>query len=207
MIGSGIGGLHGIAETAVVLHEKAAPRLAVLHSRPPDQSGERPAYRSSITLKGPNHLVVTACSTGARTRSATRSAPTALGDANVMVAGGAESAVNRLGLAGFAACRAWPTSFNDRLQQGSRPCRSRPRRLRQGGRRRLRGARDLEYAEARENLRRSDRLWAFRRRLPHRPAAPDGDGACAIVRCAQTQGRHFRNRLRQRAWHLHAGRR
>ncbi len=120
MIGSGIGGLQGIAETAIVLHEKGPRKISpfFIPGRLINLAGGYVSIRHK--LKGPNHAVVTACSTGAHAiGDAARMI--ALGDANVMVAGGAESAVNRIGLAGFAACRALSTGFNDRPKAGSRP--------------------------------------------------------------------------------------
>jgi 3-oxoacyl-[acyl-carrier-protein] synthase II len=120
LIGSGIGGLQGIYETSVVLHEKGPRRVSPFFI--PGRLINLAGGHVSIThkLKGPNHAVVTACSTGAHAiGDAARLI--ALGDANVMVAGGAESAVNRLSLAGFAACRALSTAFNDRPKQASRP--------------------------------------------------------------------------------------
>src|SRR5205823_9966438 len=120
LIGSGIGGLGGIAETAVTLHEKGPRRVSpfFIPGRLINLAGGYVSIRHG--LKGPNHSVVTACSTGAHAiGDAARLI--ALGDATVMVAGGTESAVNRLALAGFAACRALSTSFNDRPTQASRP--------------------------------------------------------------------------------------
>ncbi len=120
LIGSGIGGLDGIAATAVVLHEKGPRRVSPFFI--PGRLINLASGYVSIQhkLKGPNHSVVTACSTGAHAiGDAARLI--ALGDANVMVAGGAESAVCRLSLAGFAACRALSTGFNDNPKQGSRP--------------------------------------------------------------------------------------
>ena len=119
MIGSGIGGLRGIAETAIVLHEKGPRRVSPFFV--PGRLINLVSGHVSIQhhLKGPNHAVVTACSTGAHAIG-DASRLIALGDANVMVAGGAESPVNRLSLAGFAACRALSTSFNDRPQTGAR---------------------------------------------------------------------------------------
>ncbi len=120
LIGSGIGGLDGIAETAVLLHEKGPRRVSPFFI--PGRLINLASGHVSIQhhLKGPNHSVVTACSTGAHAiGDAARLI--ALGDATVMVAGGTELAVCRLALAGFAACRALSTGFNDRPKQGSRP--------------------------------------------------------------------------------------
>ena len=120
LIGSGIGGLQGIAETAVILHEKGPRRVSpfFIPGSLINLSGGQVSIRHG--LKGPNHSVVTACSTGAHAiGDAARLI--SLGDAEVMVAGGAESSVNRLALAGFCACKALSTDFNDRPKQASRP--------------------------------------------------------------------------------------
>ncbi len=120
LIGSGIGGLGGIYETSLLLKEKGPRRVSPFFI--PGRLINLCSGYVSIQhgLKGPNHSVVTACSTGAHAVG-DAGRLIALGDADVMVAGGAESAVNRIGLAGFAACRALSTSFNDRPTEGSRP--------------------------------------------------------------------------------------
>ncbi len=120
LIGSGIGGLGGIYDASVTLHEKGPRRISPFFI--PGRLINLVGGHVSIThgLKGPNHAVVTACSTGAHAIG-DAGRLIALGDAKVMVAGGAESAVNRLSLAGFAACRALSTGFNDRPKQASRP--------------------------------------------------------------------------------------
>jgi 3-oxoacyl-[acyl-carrier-protein] synthase II len=120
LIGSGIGGIEGIAETAVTLKERGPRRVSPFFV--PGRLINLAAGYVSIEfgLKGPNHAVVTACSTGAHAiGDAARLI--ALGDADVMVAGGAESPVNRISMAGFAACRALSTAFNDAPTQASRP--------------------------------------------------------------------------------------
>ena len=120
MIGSGIGGLTGIAETAMVLKEKGPRRVSPFFI--PGRLINLASGYVSIAhgLKGPNHAVVTACSTGAHAiGDAARLV--ALGDAEVMVAGGAESPISRIGMAGFVACRALSTSFNDTPECASRP--------------------------------------------------------------------------------------
>jgi 3-oxoacyl-[acyl-carrier-protein] synthase II len=120
LIGSGIGGIEGIADVAVTLHEKG-PRRVTPFFIPGRIINLVSGYVSIANgLKGPNHAVVTACSTGAHAiGDAARLV--ALGDAEVMVAGGAESPVNRISLAGFAALRALSTGFNDQPTRASRP--------------------------------------------------------------------------------------
>jgi 3-oxoacyl-[acyl-carrier-protein] synthase II len=120
MLGSGIGGIEGIAKTAVELHEKGPRRVSPFFI--PGRIINLASGFVSIAhgLKGPNSAVVTACSTGAHAiGDAARMV--ALGDADVMVAGGAESPVNRMALAGFAALRALSTAFNDDPTRASRP--------------------------------------------------------------------------------------
>jgi 3-oxoacyl-[acyl-carrier-protein] synthase II len=120
LFGSGIGGLGGIYDASITLHEKGPRRISPFFI--PGRLINLLSGQVSIAhrLKGPNHAVVTACSTGAHAIG-DAGRLIALGDANVMVAGGAESAVNRLSLAGFCACRALSTSFNDKPKQASRP--------------------------------------------------------------------------------------
>ena len=120
LIGSGIGGLGGIYDASVTLHEKGPRRISpfFIPGRLINLAGGHVSIAHG--LKGPNQSVVTACSTGAHAIG-DAGRLIALGDAKVMVAGGAESAVNRLSLAGFAACRALSTGFNDRPKQASRP--------------------------------------------------------------------------------------
>src|SRR5665213_1675091 len=120
MIGSGIGGIEGIADMAVVLHEKGPRRISPFFI--PGRIINLASGFVSIAhgLKGPNHAVVTACSTGAHAIG-DAGRMVALGDADVMVAGGAESPVNRMALAGFAALRALSTNFNDDPTRASRP--------------------------------------------------------------------------------------
>ena len=120
MIGSGIGGLQTIVETSQLLDQRGPRRISpffipsALINLISGQISIRFGYR------GPNHAVVTACSTGAHAiGDATRLI--AFDDADVMLAGGAEAAVCRLGIAGFAAARALSTSYNDTPDVASRP--------------------------------------------------------------------------------------
>jgi len=120
LIGSGIGGIEGIADTAITMHERGPRRVSPFFI--PGRIINLASGYVSIKhgLKGPNHAVVTACSTGAHAiGDAARMIQ--LGDAEVMVAGGAESPVNRLALAGFAALRALSTDFNEAPTRASRP--------------------------------------------------------------------------------------
>jgi 3-oxoacyl-[acyl-carrier-protein] synthase II len=120
LIGSGIGGIGGIYEASATLIERGPRRISpfFIPGRLINLAGGYVSIEHG--LKGPNHAVVTACSTGAHAiGDAARLI--ALGDAEVMVAGGAESPINRLSIAGFAACRALSTGFNDDPTRASRP--------------------------------------------------------------------------------------
>jgi 3-oxoacyl-[acyl-carrier-protein] synthase II len=120
MIGSGIGGLSGIADTAILLKERG-PRKVSPFFIPGRLINLASGYVSiEFGLKGPNHAVVTACSTGAHAIG-DASRLIALGDADVMVAGGTESPICRIGMAGFCAARALSTGFNEMPEKASRP--------------------------------------------------------------------------------------
>src|SRR5579862_830217 len=120
MIGSGIGGLSGIADTSILLKERG-PRKVSPFFIPGRLINLASGYVSiEHGLKGPNHAVVTACSTGAHAIG-DGSRLIALGDADVMVAGGTESPICRIGMAGFCAARALSTGFNETPEKASRP--------------------------------------------------------------------------------------
>ncbi|MDE2184032.1 MAG: beta-ketoacyl-ACP synthase II [Alphaproteobacteria bacterium] len=120
MIGSGIGGLEGIAQTAVMMQEKG-PRKVSPFFIPGRLVNLVSGYASiRFGFKGPNHAVSTACATGAHAiGDAARLIM--FGDADVMLAGGAEAAICPIGIAGFNACRALSTAFNDTPEKASRP--------------------------------------------------------------------------------------
>ncbi|MGV9008059.1 MAG: beta-ketoacyl-ACP synthase II [Brevundimonas sp.] len=120
MVGSGIGGLGPIAETAIILKEQGPRRVSPFFI--PSALINLTSGQISIRhkLKGPNHSVVTACATGAHAiGDAARMI--AMDDADVMVAGGAESSIVPIGIAGFLACKALCTAFNDTPEKASRP--------------------------------------------------------------------------------------
>ena len=119
-IGSGIGGLPGIESEAIVLHTKGPRRVSphFVHGRLINLISGQVSIKYG--LRGPNHAVVTACSTGAHAiGDAARMI--AMDDADVMLAGGAEGTVCPLGIAGFAQARALSTNFNDSPEKASRP--------------------------------------------------------------------------------------
>src|SRR5438105_3614087 len=120
LIGAGIGGVEGIAETSITLKERGPRRVSPFFV--PGRIINLASGYVSIEhgLKGPNHAVVTACSTGSHAIG-DAGRLIALGDADVMVAGGTESPINRVSMAGFAAARALSTGFNDMPKRASRP--------------------------------------------------------------------------------------
>ena len=120
MIGSGIGGLRAIEETVEIMREKGPRRVSPFFI--PASLINLASGQVSIKhgLKGPNHAVVTACSTGAHAIG-DAAALIKLGKADVMVAGSAEATICRIGMAGFAAARALSTSYNETPSKASRP--------------------------------------------------------------------------------------
>jgi 3-oxoacyl-[acyl-carrier-protein] synthase II len=119
-IGSGIGGLPGIEKESVVLHEKGPGRVSphFVHGRLINLISGQVSIKYG--LMGPNHAVVTACSTGAHSIG-DAGRMIGLGDADVMLAGGAEATICPIGIAGFAQARALSTNFNDQPEKASRP--------------------------------------------------------------------------------------
>jgi 3-oxoacyl-[acyl-carrier-protein] synthase II len=120
LIGSGIGGIEGIVEAGYTLRDKGPRRISpfFIPGRLINLASGQVSIRHK--LRGPNHSVVTACSTGAHAIG-DASRLIGLGDADVMVAGGTESPVSRISLAGFAACKALSTAYNDEPEKASRP--------------------------------------------------------------------------------------
>jgi 3-oxoacyl-[acyl-carrier-protein] synthase II len=119
-IGSGIGGLPGIEKESLILHERGPRRVSphFVHGRLINLISGQVSIKYG--LMGPNHAVVTACSTGAHSiGDAARMIQ--LDDADVMLAGGAESAICPIGIAGFAQAKALSTNFNDEPERASRP--------------------------------------------------------------------------------------
>ena len=119
-IGAGIGGLPGIEIESINLHERGPGRVSphFVHGRLINLTSGQVSIKYG--LMGPNHSVVTACSTGAHSiGDAARMIKD--DDADIMLAGGAESTINPLGVAGFAQARALNTAFHDRPEQASRP--------------------------------------------------------------------------------------
>ena len=211
LIGSGIGGLGGIYDASITLHEKGPRRISPFFI--PGRLINLVGGQVSIAhrLKGPNHAVVTACSTGAHAIG-DAGRLIALGDANVMVAGGAESAVNRLSLAGFCrlpgACR--PASTTGRKQA------SRPYDRDRDGFVMGEGAGCVVLEEYEHAKARGARIYAeligygLSGDAYHITApAPDGDGAFRAMSAALKRAgvSRLRDRLRQRARHVDAARR
>lgn len=120
MIGSGIGGLPGICETSITMHERGPRRVSPFFIAANLINLASGQVSIRFGFRGPNHAVVTACASGAHAiGDAARLIM--LDDADVMVAGGAEATVCRIGIAGFAASKALSTNFNDAPEKASRP--------------------------------------------------------------------------------------
>ncbi len=209
LIGSGIGGLSGIADTALLLKEKGPRRVSpfFIPGRLINLASGYVSIRHG--LKGPNHAVVTACSTGAHAiGDAARMIM--FGDADVMVAGGAESPICRIAMAGFAACRALATTFNDQPTKASRPYDKDRDGFVMGEGAGIVDPREPRTCQGarRQDLCRGRRLWPYRRRLSHHRAFRGRRWRLSLhAGCRETR-RHFRgrDRLRERSRHVDHGR-
>jgi 3-oxoacyl-[acyl-carrier-protein] synthase II len=120
LVGSGIGGLTSIEATTLLLNEKGPRRVSPFFIPGSLINLASGLISINFSCKGPNHAVVTACSSGSHAIG-DASRMIALDDADVMIAGGAESSICRLGISGFVACKAVSTGFNDTPEKGSRP--------------------------------------------------------------------------------------
>ena len=211
LVGSGIGGLQGIEKTSLLFAEKGPRRVSPFFI--PGRLINLAAGYVSIKhgLKGPNHAVVTACSTGAHAIG-DASRLVALGDADVMLAGGAESPVCRLAIAGFAACRALSTNFNDAPERASRPYDRDRDGFVMGEGAGMVVLEALDHAKARGATiyAEVDRLRHVGRRLPHHGPGGGRRRRLSLHGCRGEARRHRarRHRLYQRARDLdaHGGR-
>jgi 3-oxoacyl-[acyl-carrier-protein] synthase II len=120
LIGSGIGGLPNIEATTLALYQKGPRRVSPFFIPGSLINLASGVVSIEYDFRGPNHSVVTACATGSHAIG-DASRMIALGDADVMIAGGTEAAISRLGIAGFVACKALSTKFNDQPERASRP--------------------------------------------------------------------------------------
>ena len=210
LIGSGIGGLAGIEEASILVHEKGPRRLSPFFI--PGRLINLVSGYVSIEhgYKGPNHAVVTACATGAHAiGDAARLI--ALDDADVMVAGGAEAAICRLGIAGFNACRALSTGFNDKPTKASRPYDKDRDGFVMGEGAGMVMLEELEHAKARgAKIYGEVKGYGLSGDAYHITApSEDGDGGFRAMQMALKRAglAAVRHRLRQRPWHFDHGRR
>src|SRR5436190_18198377 len=120
LIGSGIGGLPNIEATTLALYQRGPRRVSPFFIPGSLINLASGVVSIEYGFRGPNHSVVTACATGSHAIG-DASRMIALGDADVMIAGGTEAAISRLGIAGFVACKALSTKFNDAPERASRP--------------------------------------------------------------------------------------